>query len=158
MNIYDGANSSFPSLGGGNFGGNIGGASFVSSGDSIFFEILSNDTTSCQDGAFASNPIAWTVQCTPGCLQPDAFASPLPDCANGEFSIDVFPFSSGDGSTGDVNIYYQVAPADPDTILNVALFTSTILGHTLGHGCQRDHWPFRLHFLQQRSLHRSRLE
>jgi len=128
VNIYSGANSAGAPLGGGNFGGNIGGASFVSSGDSIFFEILSNDTTSCNDGAFASNPIAWTVQCTPGCLQPDAFVSPLVDCANGNFSIDVFPYSSGDGSTGDVHIYYQVAPADPDTLLNVALFSSTLLG------------------------------
>ena len=128
VNIYDGANSSYPSLGGGNFGGNIGGASFVSSGDSIFFKILSNDTTSCADGAFLNNPIAWTVQCTPGCLQPDAFASPLVDCANGNFSIDVFPYSSGDGSTGDVNIYYQVSPAAPDTLLNVPIFTSTVLG------------------------------
>ncbi len=106
-------NSGSPIDGGpgeGNLTGNfpsLTGVTGVSSGASLFIEIDSDGSGSCQD-AGVTIPWQWQVQCTPGCVQPDAAITHTLDCTAQTFDLNVEVLSAGDGSTFTVDVAYTI--------------------------------------------------
>jgi len=101
IGIYDGTTNAATPLGGGNFFGNLAGASFTTSGSAIYLEISSGATNSCADGG-QTVPWSFEVKCTPGCLPPNGAVTVVDDCPNYNFSLDVLVYDTGDGSYVDV--------------------------------------------------------
>ncbi|MCB9184413.1 MAG: lamin tail domain-containing protein [Flavobacteriales bacterium] len=106
-------NSGAPIDGGpgeGNLTGNfpsLTGVTGVSSGASLFIEVDSDGSGSCQD-AGVTIPWQWQVQCTPGCVQPDAAITHTLDCTAQTFDLNVEVLSAGDGSTFTVDVAYTI--------------------------------------------------
>lgn len=101
ISVYDGENDLAPALGGGNFFGNLAGASFVSTGPALHVTINSNGTNSCADGG-QSTPWVMEARCTPGCQSPVAIVDVLNDCNTYSFSLDLMTLYAGDGLDNDV--------------------------------------------------------
>lgn len=55
----------------------------TSTGPSIYMEVVSDGSNSCQDG----NQTSWVVEieCTPGCTDPDGSVTVTTDCPNYQF-------------------------------------------------------------------------
>lgn len=81
-------------------GGNIGGISFQSTGDTISFFINSDGSVSCGSGSTAlSSGINYTVSCAT-CINPQATYAVIDDCDNGDqFLIDVDITNLGDATS-----------------------------------------------------------
>ncbi|MDB9755617.1 gliding motility-associated C-terminal domain-containing protein [Winogradskyella sp.] len=81
-------------------GGNIGGITFQSTGDTISFFINSDGSVSCGSGSAALvGGINYTVSCAT-CVNPQATYSVIDDCDNGDqFLIDVDITSLGDATS-----------------------------------------------------------
>ncbi|HQV75909.1 MAG TPA: GEVED domain-containing protein, partial [Flavobacteriales bacterium] len=97
VNFFDGPNAASPSLGGGNFSGNLAPADFVSSGQDMFVKITSNGTNSCFDGGQTVEWI-WTVGCTPDCVSPTgdvAYLVPAVECNPPGFYLEVTLYDGG---------------------------------------------------------------
>jgi len=101
IGIYDGTTNAAPPLGGGNFFGNLAGATFTTSGPAIYIEISSGSSNSCADGG-QTVPWSFEVKCTPGCLPPSGAVTVMDDCPNYRFSLDVLVFDVGDGAYANV--------------------------------------------------------
>jgi hypothetical protein len=94
-----------PGFGNGNFGngGDIGGLTFQSTGDTISWYVNSDSSVSCVTGSFG-NPqiedgINYTVACAT-CINPQATYAVIDDCANGDqFLIDVNITDLGDATS-----------------------------------------------------------
>ncbi|WP_445717549.1 choice-of-anchor J domain-containing protein [Flavobacterium sp.] len=84
--IYDGTDNTGTLLYQGNNGGDLTGLTFDSISDSIYIEIDSDGSVNCGDSGYTS----WDfdVVCAT-CVNPTATFTIVPDCANGQFSIDV---------------------------------------------------------------------
>ncbi len=80
--------------------GILDGLTFQSTGDTIFFQITSDGSVSCESGSFCcSAGIDYTVACAT-CINPVATYQVVDDCANGDqFLIDVDVTSLGDAMT-----------------------------------------------------------
>ncbi|MEM6514628.1 MAG: gliding motility-associated C-terminal domain-containing protein [Bacteroidota bacterium] len=80
--------------------GNLAGLTFQSTGDTIFFQITSDGSVSCQSsGGDLSNGIDYTVSCAT-CINPAATFQVIDDCDNGDqFLIDVNVTSLGDATS-----------------------------------------------------------
>jgi len=83
-----------------NNGGNLGGLTFQSTGDTISFQIDSDGSVSCANGSFCcTESINYTVSCAT-CINPEATYAVIDDCANGDqFLIDVDITSLGDATS-----------------------------------------------------------
>ena len=78
--------------------GVLDGLTFQSTGDTIYFRIISDGSVSCTSGTFGDG-IDYTVACAT-CINPAATYSVIDDCANGDqFLIDVNVTSLGDATS-----------------------------------------------------------
>ena len=80
--------------------GILDGLTFQSTGDTIFFQITSDGSVSCESGSFCCTAgIDYTVACAT-CINPTATYQVVDDCANGDqFLIDVNVTSIGDATS-----------------------------------------------------------
>ncbi|WP_299250129.1 gliding motility-associated C-terminal domain-containing protein [uncultured Lacinutrix sp.] len=79
-------------------GGDLGGLTFQSTGDTISFTIASDGSISCQSST-TINPLDITVSCAT-CINPTATYQVVDDCANGDqFLVDVDVTSLGDATS-----------------------------------------------------------
>ena len=110
--IYDGSDATGAILYQGNNGGNLAGLTFDSTTDSIYIVIDADVSVSCgSGGACCTAQFDFTVACAT-CVNPIATFTNVPDCANGEYSIDVnltdlgsaTSVSISDGTTTLINI------------------------------------------------------
>ncbi|AEH01064.1 fibronectin type III domain-containing protein [Lacinutrix sp. 5H-3-7-4] len=82
-------------------GGNLGGLSFQSTGDTISFTIASDGSVDCQ-GSTTINPLDITVACAT-CINPTANFGVVDDCANGDqFLVNVDITSLGDATSVEI--------------------------------------------------------
>ena len=109
-------------------GGNIGGLSFQSTGDTISFYINSEGSVSCVTGSFGNpqieNGIDYTVSCAT-CINPQASYAVIDDCDNGEqFLIDVDIASLGDATSLTIsnNINGDTTPVTATGVYQVGPF------------------------------------
>lgn len=87
--IYDGTNSSGTLLYQGNNGGNLAGLTFDSTSDSIFVILDTDGSVSCAAGSTCcTSQLDFTVACAT-CVNPTATFTTVPNCASGQYSIDV---------------------------------------------------------------------
>ena len=84
--------------------GDITGLTFQSSGDTIFFSVLTDGSVSCQGGSGSLiDGINYTVACAT-CVNPSAEYSVIDDCANGDqFLIDVNITDLGSASSVSIS-------------------------------------------------------
>ena len=110
--IYDGTDTTGTVLYQGNNGGNLTGLTFDSTTDSLHIVIDADVSVSCgSGGACCTAQFDFTVACAT-CVNPIATFTNVPDCANGEYSIDVnltdlgsaTSVSISDGTTTLINI------------------------------------------------------
>jgi hypothetical protein len=113
IRIYDGTDATGLSLVSGNFA-DLSNVLATSLGESIYLEVESDASGSCVDGDPLASAWVFEVQCNPSCVDPVAIVTPVPDCFNQTFSIDVDVFDLGDAST--VGVEYAVNGGQPDTI------------------------------------------
>ena len=82
-------------------GGNVGGITYQSSGDTISFTVNSDGSINCGSSA-TINPLDITVACAT-CINPTATYTIIDDCANGnQFLVDVNVTSLGDATSVSV--------------------------------------------------------
>ena len=88
-------------------GGDITGLTFQSSGNTIYFSVISDGSVSCQSGSGAlADGINYTVACAT-CTNPSAEYTVIDDCANGDqFLIDVNITSMGDADSLTISDNY----------------------------------------------------
>ncbi|MEZ4758097.1 MAG: GEVED domain-containing protein [Flavobacteriales bacterium] len=123
------------------------GLTATSTGQSIYMEVDSDPSNSCQDGGQSS----WTfeVECTPGCVDPDGSVTVTTDCGSYSFSIDVEVLFTGDGGSTDLS--YSVNGGAPTIvpglldfdIANIGPFTvgddvQLFLNHPFDPACNRN--------------------
>ena len=91
---------------------NLAGVAGTSLGDTLYLEIDSNGSNSCATGQQSS----WTIEvdCTPGCVEPDAVVAVVNNCAAYDFSIDVDVLYTGDGAT--TTLQYTVNGGSPQFV------------------------------------------
>ena len=89
-------------------GGDITGLTFQSSGNTIYFSVISDGSVSCQSGSGAlADGINYTVACAT-CINPTAEYTVIDDCANGDqFLIDVNITSMGDADSLTISDNYS---------------------------------------------------
>ncbi|MCB0771159.1 MAG: proprotein convertase P-domain-containing protein, partial [Flavobacteriales bacterium] len=90
VNFYSGSNNLGTSIIGGNFSGSLTGQNITSTGNELYFEIISDGSNSCFDGG-QSTPWAWTVGCTPDCVPAEgavSYLTPAYTCDPNEFSLE----------------------------------------------------------------------
>jgi subtilisin-like proprotein convertase family protein len=90
VNFYSGSSNLGTAISGGNFSGSLAGQNITSSGNELYFEIITVGSNSCFDGG-QSTPWAWTVGCTPDCVPADgavSYLSPAYTCDPNEFSLE----------------------------------------------------------------------
>ena len=89
-------------------GGDITGLTFQSSGNTIYFSVVSDGSVSCQSGSGAlADGINYTVACAT-CTNPSAEYTVIDDCANGDqFLIDVNITSMGDADSLTISDNYS---------------------------------------------------
>ncbi|MEF3078119.1 T9SS type B sorting domain-containing protein [Winogradskyella poriferorum] len=106
-------------------GGNIGGLSFQSTGDTISFYINSDGSVSCGSGsATYADGINYTVSCAT-CINPEATYTVIDDCENGDqFLIDVDITSLGDATNLTIsnNINSDTVPVTAVGVYQVGPF------------------------------------
>jgi hypothetical protein len=102
------------------------GLTATSTGQSIYMEVDSDPSNSCQDG----NQSSWTfeVECTPGCVDPDGSVTVTTDCASYSFSIDVEILFVGDAPNGTTSISYAVNGGTPTVIPGLVDFDVQNIG------------------------------
>ncbi len=90
--------------------GILDGLTFQSTGDTIFFQITSDGSVSCESGSFCcSAGIDYTVACAT-CINPVATYQVVDDCANGDqFLIDVNVTSIGDATSLTISNSFDAA-------------------------------------------------
>ena len=89
-------------------GGDITGLTFQSSGNTIYFSVVSDGSVSCQSGSGAlADGINYTVACAT-CTNPSAEYTVIDDCANGDqFLIDVNITDMGDAGSLTISDNYS---------------------------------------------------
>ena len=89
-------------------GGDITGLTFQSSGNTIYFSVVSDGSVSCQSGSGAlADGINYTVACAT-CTNPSAEYAVIDDCANGDqFLIDVNITDMGDAGSLTISDNYS---------------------------------------------------
>jgi len=115
--------------------------------NSIYMEVVSDGSNSCQDG----NQTSWVVEieCTPGCTDPDGSVTVTTDCPNYQFSMEVEVLGVGDATT--TTLSYSVNGGAPTLvpgliefdIENIGPFTvgddvAVFLNHETDGGCNRN--------------------
>jgi hypothetical protein len=146
VRIYDGTDNSGTLLASSSVS-DLTGITGTSTGPSIYMEVVSDGSNSCQDG----NQNTWVVEieCTPGCTDPDGSVSVTTDCPNYQFSMAVEVLGVGDGST--TTLSYSVNGGAPTLvpglvefdIENIGPFTvgddvAVFLNHEFDGGCNRN--------------------
>jgi hypothetical protein len=133
IRAYDGTdNTGTPLLGlTGNFL-DLAGAFELSSGPSLYLEVESDGSGSCADAA--ASTWVFNVRCNPPCQDPNAFVTPIPNCVDLSFTldVDVYDLGSGIDPTNEVDIEYTVNGGQPDTIPGVSFGITTLGPFTLG--------------------------
>ena len=119
IRVYDGTDSSGTPLGSGYFPSLIGNT-YTSLSQSMFMEAESGNAP-----LDTQTPWIFIVSCTSGFAQPTAFATPIDDCAEYQFSIDVEFLDVGDSAGGVVNIQYVVGGV-VNTVAGVGVGVTTI--------------------------------
>ncbi len=96
--------------------GILDGLTFQSTGDTIFIQILSDGSVSCESGSFCcSSGIDFTVACAT-CINPTATYQVVDDCANGDqFLIDVDVTSLGDATSVSISDNQGSTPVSVST-------------------------------------------
>ncbi|WP_353779210.1 hypothetical protein, partial [Winogradskyella sp. 3972H.M.0a.05] len=96
--------------------GDIGGLTFQSTGDTIFFSVTSDGSVSCESGSPGEvDGINYTVACAT-CINPQATYVVVDDCANGnQFLIDVNIASLGDATSLTITDNQGSAPVQVTT-------------------------------------------
>ena len=95
----------------GDNGGNLTGLTFQSTGDTIYFGVVTDSSVSCQSSTTYSGGIDYTVACAT-CTNPTAEYTVIDDCANGDqFLIDVNITSMGDAGSLTISDNYGTATA-----------------------------------------------
>ena len=106
-------------------GGDIGGLTFQSVGDTISFYISSDGIFSCADGSTPMDGgINYTVSCAT-CINPQATYAVIDDCENGDqFLIDVDVSSLGDANSLTIsnNINADTTPVTAEAVYQVGPF------------------------------------
>lgn len=101
ITVYDSADNSGTVLFTGDNGGDLGGLTFQSTGDSLFIEVSSDGSVSCQSSS-TYNPWSIDYRCIT-CIEPTVNYNVESDCANGEqFLIDVQILDTGDAVSIDI--------------------------------------------------------
>ena len=121
ITVYDGSNNSGAVLFTGDNGGDLAGLNFESSGDSIFIEIDSDGSISCQSSStFTPWEISYTcVTCLPATATYDIMSN----CASGndEFFVEVIITDAGDAE--NINILdNQGSPVQTTTVAGTFTF------------------------------------
>jgi GEVED domain len=114
----------------GNLTGNfpsLAGTTGTSSGDTLYMEIDSDGSGSCQDGDPSASTWTFEVECTPSCVDPDAAISVNTNCAAYNYTIDVEVTDTGDGATTDLE-YTLNPPAAPTVITGLVISDIETLG------------------------------
>jgi hypothetical protein len=89
---------------------------------SMFIEIESAPT-----GAEAQTPWVFGAMCTPSGIRPNAQATPIDDCTNYQFSIDIEVFDVGNSNDGLIDIQYRILGVPGTTTLTgIGLGVTTI--------------------------------
>ncbi|HRH36977.1 MAG TPA: GEVED domain-containing protein, partial [Flavobacteriales bacterium] len=99
---------------------NLAGVSGASLSNEIFIEIDSDGSNSCSTGQQTS--WLFEVECTPGCVDPDAAVSATTNCGAFNFTVDVEVLTTGDAAT--TTLRYTVNGGTPTDI--TGLITSDI--------------------------------
>ena len=116
--IYDGPDNLSPVLLAGNYPGLIGVFATAPSG-TMFIEVIGSPSGTI-------TPITWIfgMSCTTGSVRPTAAATPLTDCDEYNFVIDVEVLDAGDSPGGLIDIQYKtVGSSVVNTIENVSIFS-----------------------------------
>lgn len=95
--IYDGTNNLGTLLYQGNNAGDLTGLTFDSTTSSLYMEIDADSSVSCGDSSY-SNQWNFTVVCAT-CVNPTATFTTVPDCADGEYSVNVNVTSLGSATS-----------------------------------------------------------
>ncbi|WP_197022157.1 gliding motility-associated C-terminal domain-containing protein [Sediminibacter sp. Hel_I_10] len=104
--------------------GDLSGLTFQSTGDTIFFQITSDGSVSCESSATFADGINYTVSCAT-CINPAATYQVVDDCDNGDqFLIDVNITSLGDATSLTIsnNIDATTVPVTSTGIYQVGPF------------------------------------
>ncbi len=135
IRAYDGTdNTGTPLLGlTGNFI-DLAGAFELSFGPNLYLEVESDGSGSCADADPAASAWVFNVRCNPPCTDPNAFVTPLPNCVDQTFTIDVDVYDLGSGidPTNSVDLEYTVNGGQPDTIPGITFGITTIGPFDLG--------------------------
>ncbi|MBK9514342.1 MAG: T9SS type A sorting domain-containing protein [Flavobacteriales bacterium] len=146
VRIYDGTDNSGTLLASSSVS-DLTGITGTSTGPSIYMEVVSDGSNSCQDG----NQTSWVVEieCTPGCTDPDGSVTVTTDCPNYQFSMAVEVLGVGDATT--TTLSYSVNGGAPTLvpgliefdIENIGPFTvgddvAVFLNHETDGGCNRN--------------------
>ncbi|OIQ27786.1 MAG: hypothetical protein BM564_11960, partial [Bacteroidetes bacterium MedPE-SWsnd-G2] len=88
--IYDGEDNTGTLLYQGNNGGDLTGLTFDSTGDSMYVQLDTDGSVSCESNSFCcTTPLDFTVSCAT-CVNPQATYAVVQDCLNGpQFLVDV---------------------------------------------------------------------
>jgi subtilisin-like proprotein convertase family protein len=105
VRIYDGTDNSGTLLASSSVS-NLAGLTATSTGQSIYMEVISDASNSCQDAGQTS--WLFEVECTAGCTDPDGTVTQTTDCGTYTFSLDVEILSAGDALGGTTSVSYTV--------------------------------------------------
>ncbi len=105
IRIYDGTDNSGTLLATSTVS-SLAGLTATSTGQSIYIELDSDPSGSCQDAA--QSPWLFEVECTPGCVDPDGSVTLNTDCGTYTFNLDVEILFVGDALGGTTSVSYTV--------------------------------------------------
>lgn len=94
----------------------------TATGNNIYMRVESDGSVQCTSST-TYDPWEWRVVCL-DCVIPQVTATPVDDCENNQFSIDVDVATTGDGAF--VDLVYTVNGGDPETISGVLPGITTI--------------------------------
>ncbi|MBL7940609.1 MAG: T9SS type A sorting domain-containing protein [Flavobacteriales bacterium] len=101
----------------------ISGLVLYSSSGFLFIELISDGSTSCDDGGFEVDILVWEVGCG-NCLLPEGTATLVSDCPTESFTVDVDITGLGDAPTA--TIVYSVNGGDPQDVIDLGLGVTSI--------------------------------
>ncbi|MBK9417328.1 MAG: hypothetical protein IPN62_08555 [Flavobacteriales bacterium] len=125
VRIYDGTDNSGTLLASSSVS-NLAGLTATSTGQSIYMEVISDGSNSCQD--LTQTSWLFEVECTAGCTDPDGTVTQTTDCGTYTFSLDVEILSVGDALGSTTSVSYTVNGGAPTVIPNLVEFDIQAIG------------------------------
>ncbi|MEO8591358.1 MAG: T9SS type A sorting domain-containing protein [Flavobacteriales bacterium] len=127
ITFYDGTSNAGTVLTGNGYSNmTLTGLAITSISNSMFVEIASDGSNSCQDGLQTSWQME--VECTAGCVDPDGVVNVNTNCGAFNFNLDVEILSVGDASNGMTTLRYTVNGGSPVLIPGLTEFQVQNIG------------------------------